>query len=361
MTYKQFGCFLLIMSLSPAFADDAVEAVAPSGISFEKTPFIIMQDETLTINKMASSQFIDPHFSIDVDFHFKNTSSQDIARKIAFALPPVTCQMDVNTTWRGLENTGPNQQNDNGLKDFSATVDGNPVNFTIRREAMQGANNITNLLTQLNIPLNPCAIQNTQDNKPDPRYSTNLIKYHLLTSNNEPVWQENIYFEWQQTFPAGKVINIHHHYTPVSGEQVPSPYSVPELNGWFTENTPPLIAQWNRNPATLAQSNPLIVNKNNDLYGDNQTRLCLAPSWIRYRLTTGAYWNGGIGTFKLIIKDDNNAPFAVNQFYGNNQPQTSMTDNSSTYVLNNFTPTQDLLVVFLSLPQNQQDLKVCGM
>lgn len=347
---------LLILFISPVWADDATEAAATSNITFEMTPELIMQDETLTINRLPSHLFGEEQFSIHVDFHFKNTSDHNVTRTIAFALPPVQCRDDINTMWGGLENT---DQKNTGLKDFTTTINGHPLVYTKRVEAMLGQQNITNLLTMLKIPLNPCQIHSTPDGDPDPRFSTDLMKYHLLTENNEPAWSENIYFEWQQVFPARQVVHIQHHYTPVSGESVPAPRSIKDLNDWFTGNSPPMYSVWNKNPDTLAKNYPDIIHKDNYAQ-DNQLRLCLIPEWIRYRLTTGAYWKKGIGLFKLVIIDGQNKPFAVNEFYKkDDQAQTFINGNTMTFSIKNFIPTQDLLVLFLSVPKMMKNSEVC--
>jgi hypothetical protein len=356
--------FLLLVAFAPiAWADDAVEAAVTGDLVFEKAPEISMVDETLTISKSAGTSFSDSTYSIDVDFHFKNTSDHDVVRKIAFVLPPVQCQMDINSMWTGLENSkNSNGDQNKGLKDFSGTVDGKPLVFTKRTEAMMGGHRMTDLLNKLNVPLNPCQIPVMADGTLNPKYSAALQKYHLIVPDtNTAAWTENIYFEWVQTFPAGTVVHIHHHYTPVIGESVPSPRAVSELNDWFTKNNPPLYPIWNGNPATLAINHPSLVSKNTELSG-NEPRICVMPSWVRYHLSTGAYWQGGIGIFKLIINDNSGAPFAVNQFYQQGSPvQTSMTKNSMAFTTQHFVPSQDLLVLFLSLPQTEQDRQACGM
>lgn len=356
--YKNTLKVLFLISFIPAtWADDAIEASATSNIIFEKAPELIMQDETLTITKSASKTLGEEQVGIDVDFHFKNTSDHDVTRKIAFVLPPVLCREDTRSSWGGLDSNDANLTYDHGLKDFTTTVDDKSQSFTTRTEAMFGKRNITELLTKLKIPLNPCKIQMTNEGKPDPKYSVDLQKHHLLTEANEAAWSENIYFEWTQTFPAEKVINIHHHYTTVTGGAVLAPRTIEELNDEFTKNIPPLNPIWNRSPETLSHSNPSIIKTN----GDNSKRFCGMPKWVQYHLMTGANWNGGIGTFKLIIKDDAGAPFAVNEFYKNdNAVHTSINGNVMTFTIKNFVPTQNLLVQFLSLPQSSEDLQACG-
>lgn len=354
---------LLVVGNTLAWADDAVEAAPTGNIVFEKTPNLIMENETLVISKSAATSLGEEKFSIDVDFNFKNTSDHDITRKIAFVLPPVQCRMDFNSTWAGLDLKTPDQEINSGLKDFATTVNGKEQAYTIRTVAMLGQQNITHLLATLHIPFNPCNVQSTPEGAPDPRYSDNLQRYHLLTESNDAAWSENIYFEWTQRFPAGKVINIRHHYTPVIGAAVPSARTDNELNDWFSENNPSYTPIWSRNLATLSTTNPAILyTKNDDSTNDNQPRYCVMPEWVRYNLTTGAYWNGGIKSFKLIIKDAAGAPFAINTFYSNTQNvQQNINDNTMTFTAKNFIPTKNLLILYISLPQKKAELQGCGI
>lgn len=356
--------FMLISLLSAAcYADDAVEALAPSEITFEKTPDIIMQDETLTITKL-SKDFLGKDFKIDVDFHFKNTSNADITRKVAFVLPPVICNETDHSTWHGWSSDNVYEK---GLKDFTLIVDGKKISFTQRMTATLGKQDITALLQQLHLPLNPCEIKLTNEGKLDPRYANVLTTNHLITADGSTAWSENIYFEWTQVFPAGKVIEITHHYTPVVGTMVPSPLTLHDINQFFTDRNPPYTPIWNRVPTTLAQSNPSLVYKpsidsSTSPAESHETRFCVIPSWVLYHLTTGAFWNGGIGKFHLVIIDESGAPFAVNTFYAPDDiVQTTISKNQMHFVLNHFIPTQDLMVMYLSLPQNKTDLKSCGM
>lgn len=351
----------LFCSLSSAWADDSIEAAATGNIVFEKTPELIMQDETLTIHKSANKNIWDERVSIDVDFHFKNISNHDMTRKIAFVLPPVQCRMEINSAWQGLDfkNAGDQHQ---ALSDFTTDVDGQPQKMTSRITATLNKKDITSLLNKLNIPLNPCNIQVTSQGQPDPRYSANLKKYHLLAQTNEAAWDENIYFEWMQTFPAGKIIHIQHHYTAPVGGSVLSPRNLSELNQEFTNNKPPYTPLWNRDPDSLQQTNSqLVSNQVNPETGKMNPRFCVAPKWVLYNLLTGANWNHGIGLFKLVIQDDADAPFAVNAFYqANNDVHITKEANTMTFTLQHFIPTQNLLVQFLSLPQTADDLKACG-
>ena len=364
--YKH-GLLLVLLSalVSAAWADDSVEAAATGNIVFEKAPELVMQDETLTITKSAGKTIDDDNFKVDVDFHFKNISDHDVTRKIAFVLPPVICRMGDNMMWMGFDADIQNQNLYKGLKDFVTTVDDKTQAYSTRTEATLGNKNITALLTSLNIPLNPCKVQAKADNTFDLKYSDKLKKYSLLTDSNEAAWSENIYFEWTQNFPAGKIIHIHHSYTPVVGGSVLAPRTIEELNNQFTQETPPLTPIWNYDPATLAQSNPEIIYTKSDLNsGNNQKRFCLMPKWVRYNLTTGANWNGGIGIFKLIIKNAPPAPFAVNTFYGNdkkNAVQMTKNENTMTFTIRNLIPQQNLFVLFTSLPKTAEELKACGM
>lgn len=351
---KTLILIIVFFAVSAAYADDAVEAVAPGDIVFEKTPNILMLDETLTITKL-SNKFSANDFYIDVNFHFKNISNKDITRKIAFALPPVICNDESHSMWEGMDS--PDNVYEKGLKDYAVFVNGNKITYTQRALANIGQKNITSLLSRLHLPLNPCQIKLTKEGKLDPKYADVLTNNHLITADNMPIWSENIYFEWMQTFPAGKIIEISHRYTPVIGTTVPAPQTINNLNRYFIDRTPRLSPLWNRDPISLVQTNPDLVYKTT-----NEPRLCLVPSWVLYRLTTGAYWNSGIGKFKLIVIDKAGAPFAVNKFYGaTDKVQTITTNDQMSFTINHFIPKQDLLILFLALPKTNEDLKMCGM
>ncbi len=350
---------VLMTFTAPLWADDAVEAVGTSGIVFEKTKDILMQDETLTISKLSKS-FFEKDYKIDVDFHFKNVSNKDITRKIAFVLPPVQCYSERDSNWKGLDNSNSRIK---GLKDFTVIVDGKPLKFEKRSEAVLNKRDITELLTNLKIPLNPCLIKLTKDGKVDPKYRDLLQKNSLLTEYGTPAWTENSYFEWIQTFAADKVVHIQHHYTPIIGSSVPSLYSIENLDRFFTESVPALSPHWYPDLHSLTKSHPEIIGKNTEPNAkDNSTRFCLMPDWVLYHLTTGAIWNGGIGEFKLVINDAAGSPIAINDFYKKSDDvKVSSTANSMTYTAHNFIPTQDLMVMFISLPQNKKDLQSCGI
>ncbi len=345
--------------ITPALADDAVEAVGTSGIIFEKTKDLLMQDETLTISR-TSKTFFENNYSIDVDFHFKNISNSDITRKVAFVLPPVKCSSDDSSNWIGLDDSNSRMK---GLKDFTVIVDEKPLTFNKRSEAVLEKRNVTSLLNELKIPLNPCLLKIMDDGKVDLKYRDVLQKNGLLTEYGYPAWSENIYFEWTQTFPAGKVVHIQHQYTPVIGSSVAAPYSIDNLNRWFTDSTPALTPHWYPNLLSLTKTHPEIIGKNTEPNAnDNTPRFCVVPDWVLYHLTTGAIWDGGIGEFKLVINDAAGSPIAINDFYKKSDDvKVSSTANSTTFTASHFVPTQDLMVMFISIPQNKKDLETCGI
>lgn len=356
--YKQvFSLFASLLLLSNAWGDDSVEAAAIGNIVFEKAPELVMLDETLAINKSANKKIGSEKFSIDVDFHFKNISDHDVTRKIAFVLPPVKCRMDENSLWKGLDTHENNEMPSDGLKDFTTTVDGKSQKLTTRTEAYLDQKNITTLLDSLHIPLNPCLVQSTVNSKPNAKYSNDLQKHHLLTETNDAAWSENIYFEWTQTFPAGKIINIHHHYTPVIGESVLAPRSLNEFDNGLFKNEKVI---WNKKPETFFESNKNLIVIDKSL--NNEKRLCIMPAWVEYQLTTGANWNNGIGIFKLIVNDESHSLFAINQFYKKeDQVKADIKNNKMVFTTNHFIPTKNLQVLFISLPSDTEELKSCGL
>ena len=331
-----YGLLTSLLIVSPSYSDDAVEALSPD-IQFQIDPNLIMEKEILTINKLphlnhSATSFIFNQFKIEVDFYFKNISKKDITHKVAFVLPPSDCRSPVaRTSWEGLDGHSPGNQS-LPFNDFKVIVNNNPVNYTKRFESTKNGKVIDQLLTSLNLPLNPCSTKfhYGNDGYPTEPYRSLLTKNHLLSPVGTPDWIQNSYFEWIQHFPSGKVLHIHHEYTPASGQQLPSLYvSKKELF-----------------------NNPVIDNKlNNFLWNGNLDKLkghWISPAWIRYKLTTGAFWKGGIRSFKLIINNNSDTPFAINTFYQDNATvKKIMKDRSMTFETKDFTPKKDLLIIFL--------------
>lgn len=349
---------LLMFLATPVFADSVVDAVPTSGIEFEYAPGLVVQDETVTISKLGKN-FLDQHYSIDVDFHLKNNSDHDITRIVAFILPPVRSDFENYTTWSGVDDNDAT-----ALKDFKVTVDGKKQDYTTRTVAVLHGEKISEQLSDLNLPLNPGKIKLMPDGKFDPKYYSVLKKNKLLTKYNLPAWQANIYFEWRQVFPAGKVVNIHQHYTPVVGYGAPESMTSNDLARLFAISEKNALPKslWNRSPETLATTNPTVVNKNDIAKLSDEKQFYLVPAWILFNLKNSENWKGQIGTFTLIIDDAANAPFAVNDFYSANQAvQTNINGNAMSFTIKDFSPTKNLQIVFLSLPQTDVDLQQFGL
>lgn len=345
----------MFLAASSAQADDAIEAAATGNLVFESSKQIVMDKEVLRIIREKSPSFTaTPHYKIIVDFYFRNTSSAPITKKIAFVLPPINCSSDQQTTaWRGISQS---QDSENALMNFTLMVDGKSVPYQHRIEAIHDKNNITYLLKKNKIPLNPCSITYANNGEPVEPMNSTLKKLQLLNELNSPVWVEHDYFEWMQTFPAGKTIHIQHAYQPAAGASVPALYAEKDLNGWFSRDAHPSKPIWSRHPATFTLTNPKVVAH------ENGTQYCVAPGWIRYQLTTGAYWNGGIRSFELVVENPDKSPFAINQFYGSqDNMKVDIRDDKMKFNAVNFIPSHDLLIFFVQPATAPADFKFCGI
>jgi len=354
---------LLISSTELALAEDIVQATISNGLKLIKTPELIMQSEMLNITKSANKGFQKSQYSIQADFKIENTSDHAISREIAFALPPVWCNSRHNSLWGGLDKkSSDDKELINGYKDYALLVNGKKASFTIQSTALLKNKEITASLKKLSLPQNPCLVPVDHNGVPIKKLLTELQKNHLVNEWNEPAWTQKISFSWYQIFPAHQVVTIQHRYTPIQGRTVPVHYSVADLNNWFTRELPPVKPLWSRSPVTLEQSDP-VITKTIERYDQPKNTLgyCVAPTWLRYHLTTGAYWSEEIRHFKLGITDLAGAPFAVNQFFKKDTATIAVTGNTLTVTLENFTPQQDLLILFLELPKGADDFHICGI
>lgn len=150
-----------------------------------------------------------------------------------------------------------------------------------------------------------------------------------VTKINDMTWHK-VTHHWMQTFPANKTITVTHEYAPAIGggigfglqDEASGKYCITkDLQKWVDDK---LKAQWD-----------------------------IPTTTVNYILTSGANWKGGIGKFKLTIKkSDANEKIS---FCGTNVKKV----DDLTFVMekNNFTPRQDLYILYLKSPYNTNAVK----
>jgi hypothetical protein len=141
--------------MMPAQANDSSAVIGAGGLVLTQSDAIIMQQEDLFVSESK----------IRVDYKFRNTSNKDITTRVAFPLPELPAETDMDLS--------ADPQAANPMK-FKLIVEGKPRTFETERKT---------------------------------------IKH-----NGETFYK--VTHHWLQTFPAGKTLAVTHSYVPITGGAV---------------------------------------------------------------------------------------------------------------------------------------------
>ncbi|MIG38907.1 hypothetical protein AHW95_12645 [Salmonella enterica subsp. enterica] len=262
--FNWLSMLLLIISSNNVCANDSAVGEINSSIEFLQQNEISMIKERLLI---ASDR-------INVDYVFINHAAQDITLQIAFPMPPIY-QNDSSDHAEGIAN-------------FKISVEGKPVKSESRWRVIdlnaqnENTQDITAKVLQNGWTI-PQLIDALQDDDPIKSRNGKDGKPSLPVGQEIAVQQ---YFIWQQRFPAGKEIIIHHSYTPSQSGGVP--LSLEDITGdkCLTSVT----------RKALKRLDAGIKYKNEDGSAN------IGWSELSYILKTGANWKDGvISDFTLRI------------------------------------------------------------
>ncbi|MFA5119516.1 DUF4424 family protein [Zavarzinia sp.] len=309
-----------VLACGPARANDSSAAIGAGGLELVQDHDITMVSEDLRI---AADR-------IDVHYRFLNQGMADADRVVAFPLPPLD--------FAELENTGwdiPNRQSTNFV-DFQVSVDGKPVTPSLEARAFVGQRDVSDLLRPLGL-LEPSKLLLWAEDDPfakaTPAAMDELEKQGLITRDppepdgtryTHPKWTLKVSYYWHQTFPAGKPVEVDHHYRPVTGSFMLYPEVIRE--------------------AAMVQRFCI----------DSGVRKAIAQRFdleneeagvfvVDYILTTGANWAGPIGRFHLTV--DKGAPDNVVAFCADGVKKTGPT--TFEVEKKDFVPTRDLSIMIV--------------
>ena len=337
-TYIKLLLWLSLLFTQLAFANDSAGTTAAGGIQFIKTPTVKMLSEDLT---MSAS-------SVKVDYVFKNISNKDVTTQVFFPLPPYQMQ-GANLSWDN--EVFPNKNAP--FTNFSVVINGQPIKYQIKTQALLNGKDIAPMLIKAGIPLNT---QLAAAEVPmDDQQSANFKQWHakaqqlgLLDHKGYPRWQKQVSYYWTQTFPAGQTLTVTHQYRPAAGEFYVSiiPNAKDQMSS-INDGIQRIKALFKINLADLAHG------KNFHDWLSQQTLKPTAGNGIfafiynvDYVLTTGANWAGPIQQFALTLKYPTDGAVAYNHFYTGQPSKIINMPGETKIFLNNFTPKQNLHVLF---------------
>jgi len=320
-----------------AAANDSTAELATGGLVLTKNPSIEMRSEDLFISTKA----------VRVHYVFANTSAADVTVLVAFPMPDVTIQGPD-------DNIAVPTKSPTNLLGFVTTVDGKPVAAQVEQKALKNGVDETAYLTGLGVPLAP-QLQSTDDvlDKLPKAVQDALVAKDLAIPNDYDVghgmehhltatWTLKTTYYWQQTFPAGRTLDVEHNYTPsVAARRGPSG-AIRRLVGTalYTQGRARYCIDDDfLAAATKAKASVTTTSRNG----------YMTEQRIDYVLTTGANWKAPIGDFHMTI-DKGDAANLVS-FCGTGVAKISPTQFEVHYT--NFTPTQDVAILLL-VPVSQQ-------
>jgi Domain of unknown function (DUF4424) len=339
--------FLVTLLSAPfqASANDGFGGLSATGLKFDQTEAVAMVEENLFIG-------ID---KVTVDYVFRNISGADVTGEVIFPLPPVP----VWAAWESSMNL-PDDGTKLDIVDFTATVDGQPVEVTIDKIAVieepweenrplshhydSPGRDVTARLQGFGFPLT-LDVTTIRDQllamSPQEKAAAKaagIADYYEgdATQNTPPdaygLWSIVTRYHWTQTFPAGTEVRISHSYTnrPPGGlfywTNPPEDYQAYLIDQYcIDEGTSKAMAKALKSPEGEEFSNHGIAYN------------------IAYVLRTANSWAGPIGKFTLTL--DKGDPGNVISLCAEGVKKTGPT----TFVIEktNYTPDSDLEILIV--------------
>lgn len=336
-----FFCFL---SCQSAWANDSTGSVAAGGIQFTKTPAIKMQSEVLTISPDQ----------VTVNYLFKNVTDKDVTTTVIFPLPP--CPDGYIDSANGPFDDEVRKYctaRKMPLEEFSVIANGQSVKYQIKIQAILNGKDIAPILKKSGIPLHPDIAKKNDFGECDDsechifpvaqhhRWLNKAKQLGFLDKNGNPLWKKQICYYWKQTFPARQTLTISHHYTPAAGQ------------------TPGAPLERDQDKKKLLSPDEIYLNSGIDegehvyknkieydaLLKKNNNQVTTKE--IQYILKTGANWAGPIENFTLNLNSPMNAAVVYSSFYQDLSPKITKTRGHIQINLKDFTPKQDLNILFI--------------
>lgn len=353
-----FRCLVLVF-FSISHANDTKVTVASGGIVIEAPePDIEMVSESLEIsikkirvvydffnhgpNKTIKIGFPLPRSPYDLQdmYPYANWDEAQIALRILYG--------DFDEPSQTAKSLVKNAE----IIDFLVLIDGKNKSFHRHVRALDPlGKDITDLLNQHRIPISSAYLRGFVEQPPMdlfPGLKETLKTLGLLNIQEQPNWQLQTTYVWENTFLSQKHTNVEHTYTPSYGSH------------WvdFKAFDSKIVKVHRDRPINLdaCSYDAVYLEKFLDDWKrtstSNRAYNTRTIEEVRYILKTGANWRGPIGKFRLEIKPNHPRDMIIlaGKYLMKRQ------DNGVCVVeLENFTPQDDLRVWIIPYYSNAQE------
>jgi hypothetical protein len=329
------GCaaFALCNAPSNAVANDSAAELSVGGLTFTKNADISMESEELTVTPT----------SVNVRYRFLNRSTQPIALTVAFPLP------DIDLSDPDANFVIPSSDPLNYVG-FKTKVDGAPVTFEVRQQAILGGKDVTEAVRAAGLPILPMGAEVDRINALPEEAKKRLANEGLLVQSGtnerghtlyDGGWIARTSIVRQQTFPPGKPVMVEHTYSTSVGTRFDT-----ALRKAVREK-PTMAAELSRYRTDYCVTDFFLrgIDRRAGAHDENVARL--QEQRITYVLKTGANWAGPIKHFRLIV--DKGRANRLVSFCADNVKKISPT--AFEMVATDFTPQRDLKILLIGPPE----------
>jgi hypothetical protein len=307
---------------TPAFANGAMTEFAGGGLVFKQATDIMIEREDLFL-------------SLDkVTVHYDYNSFDDATEHatIGFPMPPVPIDggPDDPSSLPDLE--GKDVLN---YMQFSASVNGAPVETNLHQFAWLGGDNITARLERLGVPVYlPYDQIDAVFAKLEPSVVDGMEADGMISRDPEhtyivPNWSYQSVYEWEQDFAPG-LTQVDIAYVPLAG-----------YPGDFGD-------RYENDPVGVFCLDDKLLQTIKD-YRDKGISYEIGT--LGYITTTAQYWNGAIGAFNLTVaKEPLNAEYSIvhTETAFCRKPAAIESDTDFKWTATDYVPRRDIEIVYYS-------------
>jgi hypothetical protein len=323
---------LFLLSAPILSANDTGYGFQNGTFRFEKNPDVALQNETLTIG-------ID---QITVDYVFKNESALPQVIPTVFPMPPMLfSEGDVN--W---------------IQDFQVLLDGKCLETRRHLVALFGDQDITPQLRESGwnerklVDLLRRGMGDDSQNTLAEAQSKDWFRKGWISETGVPRFSLQEYFTWELELRPQQSHWVRHTYRPSFQSTVPMLADSLLERNWEVESWPLRKGESHGSRRSVPrEADPEFAQAvihashsgNRTVVGDR----FFYPTYLEYKLTTGANWRGPIRDFTLIIQKP--SPDTLVTMFGNPQTQAMEKTQPGTLIFHatDFVPREELRFLFV--------------